>query len=268
MIWSNMPYNIYNAYWTCTVFCPEIDFWSLDWCKQLSTWERFNYDSRCQEKPVPGLQQTGSFSLLAGIFHPASMLDTSHLKQWEQMLQTHRKRWLAPKCAGVPRPQDALQISPLFSGFWEGSIWLCFVKCWRNWDILALCSIKYPPLVTYPFLKICSLKRSNCDKTQWIFHSSTRHTRLYHDISVHCSIMVCWQKQTLCFWLQIQCRCRSSYEVCVQVRNLLLQNCMPSLSIQSLCNCSSMALNTISLVTIFKFVSLVSTSFLNFKLNT
>ena len=145
MICSNKPYNIYNTYWKCTVFCPEIDFWSLDWCKLLSTWRGLITDSRCQEKPVPGLQQTGSLSLLAGIFQPASRLArwTPHISSGENRCSRHTeiKRWLAPKCAGVPRPHDASQIFPFFSGSWEGSIWLSFVKCWRNWNILALCSI-------------------------------------------------------------------------------------------------------------------------------
>lgn len=75
MIYSKMTCKIYSAYWKCTMFCPEIDFWSLDWCKQLSTWERFNYQ----------LQMSGE----AGSRTPATWLSLSASRYLPPRYQTY-----------------------------------------------------------------------------------------------------------------------------------------------------------------------------------
>lgn len=145
MTYSKMPYNIYNAYWKCTMFCSEIDFWSSDWCKQLSTWEGLITNSRCQEKLVPGLQQPGCLSLLAGTFHPPIRLthrDIPHLSS-ESRCSRHleiKRRQLAIKYAGVPRPHDALQIFTPFSPVSRKFKCLSFLTCWWNRNVLAHCS--------------------------------------------------------------------------------------------------------------------------------
>lgn len=166
MVCSEMPYNIYSAYCKCTVFCPEIDFWSLDWCKQLSTWERFNYQLQM-------LGEAGSRTLATWLILSASRylppptqictLDISHLGG-ESRCSRHleiKRRWLVTKYAGVPRPCDASQI---FSGFWRGSKWLLFEVLKK---LECLCTLLYLPhlLVIHLFFLI-SFKRSNCDNTQ------------------------------------------------------------------------------------------------------
>lgn len=144
-IYSKVPYSIYDVYWKCTMFCPEIYFWSLDWCKQLSIWERFNYQLQMSREAGSRTPATWLFLSVSRYLPPPKQtctLDTSHLSS-ENRCSRHleiKRRWLATKYAGVPRPH-ALHIFSLFSGFWERSVWLSFLKCWGNWNILALCSI-------------------------------------------------------------------------------------------------------------------------------
>lgn len=104
MIYLKMTCNIYNAYWKCTMFCPEIDFWSLDCCKQLSTWEKFNYQLQMSREAGSRIPATQLSCCARGYLPPpdqACTLDTSHLSS-KNRCSRHlemKRRWLVIKYA-------------------------------------------------------------------------------------------------------------------------------------------------------------------------